>query len=84
MIVSGTDLLTALGQKSGDSLDSVSLDSMEDLTNTFSHYFQKGAAAERTFTDKHVYKKVIDTAEKLPSREVKTLYCLALPFFVQI
>ena len=70
MIISGTDLLKALGQSPGESLDSVSLDNIEDLRNTFTHYFQKGAAAERTFTDEYQYKQIIETAERLPSKQV--------------
>ncbi|KAL4227894.1 hypothetical protein ACF0H5_013334 [Mactra antiquata] len=66
LIVSGTGLLSALDKRPGDPLDSVSLDNLDDLTNTFTHYFLKGAAAERTFTDQKIYKHIIDTAEKLP------------------
>lgn len=73
LIISGTDLLKALGQSPGESLDSVSLDNIEDLRNTFTHYFQKGAAAERTFTDEYQYKQIIETAERLPSKQVWTL-----------
>jgi hypothetical protein len=70
LIVSGTELLTALGQSPGESLDSVSLEDIDDLRNTFTHYFKKGAAAERTFTDESKYKQIIEVAEKLPSKQV--------------
>ena len=71
LIVSGTQLLGALGEKPGELLDSVSIDSITDLTNTFTHYFNKGSAAERTFNDAKTYKKIVQTAEKLDSKQVK-------------
>lgn len=70
LIVSGTQLLKALEQKPGQSLDAVSLDSVQDLTDTFTYYFSKGSAAERTFNDPKVYKRIVQTAAKLKSKEV--------------
>lgn len=68
--MSGTELLTALGKKPREPLDSASLDNLDDLTHAFAHYFKKGAAAERTFTDQELYRHIIDTAEKLPVKNV--------------
>ena len=74
LIVPGIKLLKSLGQKPGQHLDSVSLESLEDLTNTFTHYFVKGAAAERTFLSKEIYQMVIDKAAKLEGTEVRILF----------
>ena len=68
--MSGVELLTALGHGPGQSLDSVSIESLTDLTNTFTHYFGKGSAAERVFNSKEIYAAVIETAEKLEKKEV--------------
>lgn len=73
LIVSGTELLGKLGRRPGQLLDSVSLDTLEDLTDTFSHYFQKGSAAERTFNDPKAYKHIVNTAEKLKMKQVESL-----------
>ena len=70
LIVSGVALMQALNQDPGQQLDSVTIDSMEDFTNTFTHYFTKGMAAERTFTSGELYDKIVTVAETIPGKEV--------------
>ena len=70
LIVSGVALMQALNQEPGQQLDSVTIDSMEDFTNTFTHYFTKGMAAERTFTSGELYDKIVTAAETIPGKEV--------------
>lgn len=72
MIVSGTELLESLGEKPGQLLDrdSVSLNDITDLTDTFTYYFNKGSAAERTFNNPRIYKSIVKAAETLLSKQV--------------
>ncbi|WAQ97781.1 ADPGK-like protein, partial [Mya arenaria] len=69
LIVSGVALLSSLEKGRGQPLDSVALESIDDLANTFTYYFSKGSAAERTFKSKEIYAAIIETAEKLEEKE---------------
>jgi hypothetical protein len=69
-IVSGVELLQALNVKPGDKANLNTLHSLDDLQQTFSHFFVKGAAAERSFMDNTVFKQIIDAAEKIHGLEV--------------
>ena len=73
LIVSGVALMKALNREPGQLLDSFTIDSLDDFTNTFTHYFTKGSAAERTFTDPKDYSKVVQAAETVPGREVSEI-----------
>ena len=70
LIVSGIELMRALGREPGQSLDSSTIDSLDDFTNTFTHYFTKGSAAERTFTNPKDFSTVVKAAETVSGREV--------------
>ena len=70
LIVSGIELMRALGKEPGQSQDSPTLDSIDDFTNTFTHYFTKGSAAERTFTNPKDFSTIVKVAETVPGREV--------------
>lgn len=69
LIVPGVTLMKALKREPGKLLDSVTIDSLDDFTNTFTHHFTKGAAAERTFTSPEDFKTVVTTAETIPNKE---------------
>lgn len=71
LIVSGKELLDSLGQKPEKLLDSVSLNDLSELTDTFTYYFNKGSAAERTFNNPDIYRKIVKAAEKLKSKQVQ-------------
>ena len=74
LIVPGVTLMKALKREPGKLLDSVTIDSLDDFTNTFTHHFTKGAAAERTFTSPEDFKTVVTTAETIPNKEVSYTY----------
>ena len=70
LIVSGTDLMHALqiqpsGKKNHDKLDSI-----EHLQESFHHFFQKGSAAERFFSNADQFKDVIKSASSLDKAQV--------------
>ncbi|XP_002734963.1 ADP-dependent glucokinase-like [Saccoglossus kowalevskii] len=69
LIVSGTALLKALNATASQGEDHNILNSIHHLQETFSHFFEKGAAAERYFANGEVYKEVIKVADTLPSKQ---------------
>ena len=44
---------------------STSIKSLEDLRNTFAHFFKKGVAAERFVEDQQLFYKIIEAAERV-------------------
>lgn len=71
-IVSGVELLEALDVSPGGKANLDTLSSLDHLQQTFSHFFSKGAAAERSFLDKAVFRQITDAAEKLEKLQVMT------------
>ncbi|XP_013090269.2 ADP-dependent glucokinase-like isoform X1 [Biomphalaria glabrata] len=65
IIVSGVSLLKALNISPGNKKNNNVLSSFSELQETFSYYFARGSAAERTFADQVVYQKIIQAAETL-------------------
>ena len=73
LIVPGVALMKALKREPGQLLDSVTIDTMDDFTNTFTYYFTKGMAAERLFTSREEYLEVVSAAETIPDKQVSRL-----------
>ncbi|XP_013385712.1 ADP-dependent glucokinase isoform X1 [Lingula anatina] len=70
LIVRGTELLQSLGVTPGEKKDHRTVGSIADMQEAFTHYFSKGAAAERPFTDGPLYKNtVVKAAATLKSSE---------------
>ncbi|XP_059174088.1 ADP-dependent glucokinase-like [Physella acuta] len=69
VIVSGVSLLKALDMKPGDKKNNHVLSSVDELQETFSFYFARGSAAERSFTNPIIYQKIIQTAETISDVE---------------
>ncbi|XP_078388574.1 ADP-dependent glucokinase isoform X2 [Cetorhinus maximus] len=66
VVVCGIGLLEALALDPGNKVDHDTLQSREDLKETFSYFMEKGVAAERFFTDKEVFQKIAQTASQFP------------------
>ncbi|XP_022106357.1 ADP-dependent glucokinase-like [Acanthaster planci] len=69
LIVSAISLLDKLDIKPGASQDHALLNSLSDLQESFAHFFESGAAAERFFANGEVYKRIIEAADKLEHKE---------------
>lgn len=69
-IVPGIELLQALNVKPGEKTNLDTLHSLDHLQQTFAHFFSKGAAAERSFMDKIVFRQITDAAEKISDLQV--------------
>lgn len=72
-IVPGVELLKALNVQPGEKADLDTLQSLDQLQQAFSHFFSKGAAAERSFLDKAVFEQITDAAGKLEKLQVKLM-----------
>lgn len=70
VVVSGVGLLEALALDPGTSHDHEVLQSKEDLVEAFVHFMERGAAAERFFTDKDVFQSIAKTAADDPNAQV--------------
>lgn len=70
-MVSGVSLLQALALDPGSGQDHDVLHSKEDLKETFIHYMEKGAAAERFFSDKEVFQRIARAAAEYPGAQVQ-------------
>ncbi|KAG8576276.1 hypothetical protein GDO81_009817 [Engystomops pustulosus] len=66
VVVSGVSLLQALGLKPQSGGDHVVLSSQEELAATFLHYMQRGAAAERFYSDAESFQHISRTAAQNP------------------
>lgn len=71
MVVSGVNLLQALGIDPGSGHDHDILHSKEDLKETFIHFMERGAAAERFFSDKEVFQRIARAAAEYPGAQVE-------------
>ncbi|CAG5133393.1 unnamed protein product, partial [Candidula unifasciata] len=65
IIVPGVDLLKTLSVSPGNKKNHDVLNNLSELQETFAYFFTKGSAAERSFTDEPVYKKIIQAAQTL-------------------
>ncbi|KAM9815820.1 ADP-dependent glucokinase isoform X2 [Syngnathus typhle] len=70
VVVSGVGLLQALALEPGSGLDHEVLHSKEDLREAFVHYMERGAAAERFFSDKEVFRRIARAAAEYPGAKL--------------
>ncbi|KAM4618603.1 ADP-dependent glucokinase isoform 2-T2 [Polymixia lowei] len=70
VVVSGVGLLQALAVDPGTGLDHEVLHSKEDLKEAFIHYMERGAAAERFFSDKEVFHRIARAAAEYPGAKL--------------
>ncbi|XP_051917438.1 ADP-dependent glucokinase isoform X2 [Hippocampus zosterae] len=70
VVVSGVGLLQALALDPGSGRDHEVLRSKEDLRETFVHYMERGAAAERFFSDKEVFQRIARAAAEYPGAKL--------------
>ncbi|KAM7397080.1 hypothetical protein PAMP_020077 [Pampus punctatissimus] len=74
VVVSGVGLLQALAVDPGSGLDHEVLHSKEDLKEAFIHYMQRGAAAERFFSDNEAFQRIARAAAEYPGAKARLLY----------
>ncbi|KAM7415027.1 hypothetical protein PAMA_019719 [Pampus argenteus] len=70
VVVSGVGLLQALAVDPGSGLDHEVLHSKEDLKEAFIHYMQRGAAAERFFSDDEAFQRIARAAAEYPGAKL--------------
>ncbi|KAM8860777.1 ADP-dependent glucokinase isoform 1-T6 [Synchiropus picturatus] len=70
VVVSGVGLLQALEMDPGSGLDHAVLHTKQDLKEAFIHYMQRGAAAERFFSDSEVFQKIARAAIEYPGAKL--------------
>ncbi|KAI4874323.1 hypothetical protein NFI96_013949 [Prochilodus magdalenae] len=70
VVVSGVGLLQALAVDPGSGSDHDVLHSKEDLKETFIHYMERGAAAERFFSDNEVFQRIARAASEYPGAQL--------------
>ena len=68
----GAALLRAVNATSSAPADAAVLDSVADLHAAYSHFFPRGAAAERFFANKAVFDGVAAAAAALPGAAMRT------------
>ncbi|OWF54069.1 ADP-dependent glucokinase-like [Mizuhopecten yessoensis] len=69
LIVPGVGLLKALRVPSGRRENKDVLKNLDDLQDTFAHFFAKGSAAERAFLDKDIFQKIVSTGNTLENAQ---------------
>uniref|UniRef100_H3CSP7 ADP-dependent glucokinase n=1 Tax=Tetraodon nigroviridis TaxID=99883 RepID=H3CSP7_TETNG len=70
VVVSGVGLLQALAVDPGTGADHEVLHSKEDLKEAFLHYMERGAAAERFFSDSEVFQRIARAAAEYPGAKL--------------
>uniref|UniRef100_A0A8C3J5B8 ADP dependent glucokinase n=1 Tax=Calidris pygmaea TaxID=425635 RepID=A0A8C3J5B8_9CHAR len=70
VVLSGVKLLEALGLEPGDGKNHVVLSSRQDLKEAFAHFMEKGAAAERFFSDAESFHHIARTASEYPAAQL--------------
>lgn len=78
VVVSGVGLLQALAVDPGVGLDHEVLHSKEDLREAFIHYMERGAAAERFFSNKEVFQRIARAAAEYPGAKARLPHCTNL------
>uniref|UniRef100_UPI00398EDD8A ADP-dependent glucokinase isoform X2 n=1 Tax=Pristiophorus japonicus TaxID=55135 RepID=UPI00398EDD8A len=66
VVVCGVGLLKALSMHPGRKADHDTLQSRDDLRETFSYFMEKGVAAERFFVDKELFGNIAQAASQYP------------------
>ncbi|KAM4747953.1 ADP-dependent glucokinase isoform 2-T2 [Rhinophrynus dorsalis] len=69
IVLSGVSLLQSLGLSPGSTGDHMVLNTKEELANTFLHYMQRGAAAERFYSDASSFQHISNTASQDPGAQ---------------
>ncbi|KAM8973457.1 ADP-dependent glucokinase [Pelodytes ibericus] len=69
VVLSGVSLLQALGLNPQSAGDHAVLNTQEELANTFLHFMQRGAAAERFYSDAVSFQHISSTASKDPGAQ---------------
>ncbi|KAM6969758.1 ADP-dependent glucokinase [Aplochiton taeniatus] len=70
VVVSGVGLLQALAVDPGTGRDHEVLHTKEDLREAFIHFMERGAAAERFFSDKEVFQRIARAAAEYPGAQL--------------
>ncbi|XP_013882441.1 ADP-dependent glucokinase isoform X2 [Austrofundulus limnaeus] len=70
VVVSGVGLLQALALDPGAGLDHDVLRSKEDLKEAFVHFMERGAAAERFFSNEEVFQSIARAAAEYPGAKL--------------
>ncbi|XP_028814225.1 ADP-dependent glucokinase isoform X2 [Denticeps clupeoides] len=70
VVVSGVGLLQALAADPGAGQNHEVLHSKEDLKETFIHFMERGAAAERFFSDGDVFQRIARAAAEYPGAQL--------------
>ncbi|XP_017292527.1 ADP-dependent glucokinase isoform X1 [Kryptolebias marmoratus] len=70
VVVSGVGLLQALAADPGAGLDHEVLHSKEDLKEAFVHFMERGAAAERFFSDEEAFQGIARAAAEYPGAKL--------------
>lgn len=71
VVVSGVGLLQALAVDPGAGRDHEVLHSKEDLKEAFIHFMERGAAAERFFSDEEVFQQIARAAAEYPGAKAR-------------
>lgn len=71
VVVSGVGLLQAMAVDPGAGLDHEVLHSKEDLKESFIHYMERGAAAERFFSDPEAFQRIARAAAEYPGAKAR-------------
>lgn len=70
VVLSGVKLLEALGLEPSDGKNHPVLSSGQDLREAFAHFMERGAAAERFFSDAEAFQDIARTASEHPAAQV--------------
>ncbi|NWI85214.1 ADPGK glucokinase, partial [Pitta sordida] len=70
VVLSGVKLLEALGLEPGDGKNHAVLSSGQDLREAFTHFMERGAAAERFFSDAAAFQDIAQTASEHPAAQL--------------
>ncbi|NWI09241.1 ADPGK glucokinase, partial [Crypturellus soui] len=70
VVLSGVKLLEALGLDPGDGRNHAVLNSGQELKEAFAYFMQKGAAAERFFSDSDAFRHIAQTASEYPGAQL--------------
>lgn len=70
VVLSGVKLLEALGLEPSDGKNHAVLHSRQDLREAFAHFMERGAAAERFFSDAEAFRDIARTASEHPTAQV--------------
>lgn len=73
VVVSGVSLLQALAVDPGIGQNHEVLHSKEDLKEAFIHYMERGAAAERFFSDREAFQRIARAAAEYPNAKARGL-----------